>query len=96
MGTIGSLLCSRSVGEPGDPGCGAVGWNAEGGRHTKGHRVVAVCGFMYTFVHVWYKPLFESKMNTLGCWQIEDLRSESVIACKCDRKGSTLTHNFQT
>lgn len=28
--TIGSPLCSLSVGEPGDPGCGAGGWNAEG------------------------------------------------------------------
>ena len=27
--TIGSPLCSLSVGEPGDPGCGDVGWNTE-------------------------------------------------------------------
>ena len=28
--TIGSPLCSLSVGEPGDPGCGDVDWNTEG------------------------------------------------------------------
>lgn len=28
--TTGSPLCSLSVGEPGDPGCGAAGWNTEG------------------------------------------------------------------
>lgn len=38
--TIGSPLCSLSVGEPGDPGCGAGGWNTEGSR--KGHTVDTV------------------------------------------------------